>query len=430
MIEPTPFGPFPLGINNIDDPRGANFQLPSKPGDSPPALREASNVDLDRQGGLSRRVGRTLLRPLTLGHSGFATQDAAYYVDGSTLYRFDPEQETDIVVATGLDAYAQVRYAASSGLVFWLNGPQRGAIVGSTPVPWGVEIMDQPTVTVTGGGLPPGRYLVATAAVVDGIEGGCREIAQIELSDFGGIGVIPNGVDPRASHVNVYLSDTNGTLLYYHSQTTAGTTLSDLAPTLQSYEGVGGYPPPAGHLVAVWGGFLIVAQGSDLYFSEPGNPHRFHLDTDIQLFSSRIAILEPVVDGFYVGLEAGGTYWVTGTEPRSLTLRQLDDRLVAEGMATRIPASRLPWLKSDSDTPVPVWATQSGLAVGMPGGAVQYPQQDAVAMDTNYSASLAYVERPGLRQIIASLKNRRADTSLGATDRMTLTVTRGGVPLT
>jgi hypothetical protein len=149
----------------------------------------------------------------------------------------------------------------------------------------------------------------------------------------------------------------------------------------------------------------------------------------MQMFGSRIVLVEPVPDGVYVAIESGGTFWIEGTSPADWRVRQVDDRRVAEGAAARVLASRLPWLESQLEVMVPVWATQDGLVAGLPGGLLRAPQASNIAMDAHKKASVAYVERPNLRQILTTLREQSATSRVQSGDQLSITVTRGGVPL-
>lgn len=416
----------PRGVNTVDDPKSPAFQPPTREKPEPQFLTSAENVDLDRAGGLRTRAGYTKIRTLTDGHSGWAGR-VALYADGVNFYQFNPDG-TDTLLATGLNPHAEISYAElPDGSVLWCNGHQRGLVAGAANRVWGIEAQGRPTLTTTTGNLPVGTYQVAVTTVDGELEGGYTEAASITLSETGGILVLPT---INALDLNVYLSDTNGQDLYFHSPVVGPWfAVTEPAPTtdIPAHQGV--YPPPNGHLVRVWGGYVLVADDNALYVSEPGAPHRFRLATDVQLFGSRIVLVEPLPDGVYVALEAGGTYWIEGTSPMDWRARQVDDRLVAEGAAARVMASRMPWLKSQLELMVPVWATQDGLVVGMPGGMLMAPQASNIAMDAHRKASVAYVERPNLRQILTTLREQSATSRVRSGDQLSITATRGGVPL-
>lgn len=425
----------PLGINTVDSPKSERFQ---PGGEQKPFLTQAENVDIMRTGALRSRQGRTKVRTLTSGHSGWACELGAFYVDSGTLYRFDPRSSVDTAIQSDINQYEEISYAEVAGQVFWCNGSEVGRISAGVAAPWGLRIADPPIVSAAAGALTAGRYAVAVAPVSDaGIEGGCRAISICNVAASEGIAVSPTGIDPNSAAINVYLTDTNGADLFYHSTVPVGPfTIASPAPTVELFTGLGAYPPPAGHIVAQWGGFLIVARSEAsgvhaLYFSEPGNPHRFHIETDVQLLPSRCVMLAPVADGFFYALDGGGTFFVSGSDPHSMQVRQVDDRLVSEQRNTLyVPAHKLPWLQAQVETPVPIWVAQDGFAAGLPGGVVRYPLEGRVAMDANKAAALSYVERPSLKQILLSARGKQRANQVAFGDRVTATVTRGGLPTT
>jgi hypothetical protein len=410
----------PAGINTVDGPKSERFQ---PGGETKPFLTRAENVDLDRTGGLRTRAGYTKLRALTDGHSGWAGS-VALYADGGSLYQFNPNG-TDTLLTTGMDPHAEISYAElPDGQVLWCNGSQHGRVAGGQNLVWGIEAQGRPALAATTGNLPAGTYQVAVTTVDGELEGGYSQAASITLTETSGIQVTPANV---VSDFNLYLSDTNGADLYYHSSN--ATTITDLAATTYLSQHQGVYPPPAGHLVRVWGGYVLVAFENGLYVSEPGAPHRFRLATDFQAFGSRIVLVEPLPDGVYVALESGGTFWIEGTSPADWRVRQVDDRLVAEGAAARVMASRLPWAESQLEVMVPVWTTQDGFVAGLPGGVLRAPQASNIAMDAHKKASVAYVERPNLRQLLTTLREKTMGSRVRSGDQLSITATRGGVPL-
>lgn len=424
----------PLGINTVDDPSSERFQPPSKQRPEQPFLTEANNLDLLRTGDFRRRPGRTKLRTLTKGHSGTVKAGGLYYADDGALKRFVRGGD-DITITTGLSGDHDISYAEAAGEIFWANGVETGRIRDDTGLPWGLRAAEPPALSAGTGGLRAGRYLVAVTPRHETLEGGCRQAGQITLASDGGIVVAPVGIDPNADWLNVYCSDTNGDELFYVRTAPVGSfTIGQGERTTQPCQSIGVYPPPPGHLVRWWNGRMLVATsgaayGNAIYFSEPLGYHRFRVATDLQLFPSRVVLIEPLSDGFFVGLESGVTLWLAGNDPSKLQRVQVDNRMVSEGEAVRVPASKLPWIGWQSETLVPVWATQDGWAAGLPGGIVKHAVDGRVAMPANRKATLAYAERPGLRQIMLSMRDQRATSAMGFGDQATVTVTRGGIPI-
>lgn len=419
----------PRGINQVDSPKSEAFQ---PGGEQAPFLAKAENVDLLRTGSYKRRQGRTLLRTLTSGHSLWSGGHMMLYADAGDLKHYQNGGDTTLV--SGLHTTAEISFTEAGGYVFWSNGYERGMLKNGVNHAWGATPINAPSLSVTTGSLLAGSYLVAVTPIIDGVEGGCVETAEITLAETGGVQVsVPHGYDGYY----VYLSDTNGNLPFYHStQTETSFALTSRTSSVDPCNTLGTFPPPPGHLVRYWNGRILVATsgayyGDALYFSDPLAYHHFRPEENMQMFPSRIVMVEPVPDGFYVGIEGGGVFFVQGDDPRKLKRTQVDDKPVCEGSAIRVPSNKLPWLQTDLSVPVlvPIWATPDGWAVGLPGGTVRYPVEGRLAVGTNLRATAAFVERPSLRQILLSAREKSMTSRIGTGDQMSLSVTRGGVPL-
>jgi hypothetical protein len=418
-------GPF-RGINNTADEVSPVY---AGSDEALPFLREAENVDLSRDGWLYRRSGIIKLLDLADGHSLIAVGGLLLVADGGTLLRVFPgdtlaSTRTETLVS-GLDP-RPIRYALIGDTVFWCNGAQRGRILADgTATHWGLEPPAIPTLTPTpGGALPAGMYLVAlTCEDATGLESGARLPAVIELTAPGGIAVSWAGIDPAATAVNLYLTDTNGRDLFWadSADATDGTrTLATLAQSTTPLHGLIGLdPPPLADSVLGYRGRAMVGAGPVLAWSQPLAYHHFKRSTDVQLFAEPINLLGALHDGFYVA-EGPRTWWITGDDPDAWMPQQVDDRPVARGPALEIPGRHLPSLQTTA--PVLVWISDTGPVAGLSGGIIVHLTDDAVAMDSHATASLALREERGMTQILMQLRDQNATTRFGFSDRMDATV--------
>lgn len=124
---------FGLGV----DQRSSEYELFDNPKTGQRSARRIVNLDVTNTGPLQRRVGVELVAAGDC-HSLWSADDsqAAYYVAGSTLYRFDGTTSTS--VATGLTPTFKVSYAQVSDGVYWSNGVQSGVLLdGTTNTAWG-----------------------------------------------------------------------------------------------------------------------------------------------------------------------------------------------------------------------------------------------------------------------------------------------------
>jgi hypothetical protein len=408
--EAAPIFKSPLGVNNIDDPRAPAFQDSS-------VLTKAQNVDLDRNGFVRRRVGRTKFLDLTSAHSLYASGDRLFLVDSGTLYEVTPDY-TLIPLDTGL-GQAPVSYAEVAGQVFYANEAKVGVVGGF----WGISTPSSPHCVVTVGNMPPGRYLVAVVAVRGGVESGARMPSVVELSAVGGLELHVAAVDLGVDALAVYCSEPNGQELYFQGEfaTTSPIRLQHIGVSTDLLTTLGHYPPPPGQHIAAFRGLMLVASGSALYWSQPLAYHHFRVQTDVQLFPERIVLLAAFDAGFFVAT-ASRTYWVAGQEPDGWQPQVVDTRRVAEGAALRIPAQKLPGLQSQGE--VSVWATEDGFVAGLANGTIQHLTDGRLAVDAYKQAAFAFREEGGLRQILMSLQTKDSDTRFGATDRVTCRVIR------
>ena len=408
----VPLGPWPRGVNNVDDLQSPVFQ-PSEKG-PPPQLRTAENVDLDRHGYPRRRQGRTKRLSLTDGRALASFGDTLLLVDGDSLFRVDPNGWSQYLLTHGLPTDQPVMMAGHGGSVWWACGDVRGSLRQGIPFHWGLPTPAILSATPTAGGLPPGRYLVTMTVERDGLESGAQQPVLVDLPEGGGI-LIEHGLTD--GDTLFYCSDPNGKLPYF-----AGTSaLIDSILTTDPCEFVGCFPPPYGHLLVGFGGRLLIAEANLLYWSLPGAYHHWRVGLDLQLFPDRITMLSPLDEGFYIGTERE-VFWVQGDDPETWTPRHVDSHPAIEGTSLRLDGRKLPELQYPGV--VQVWATTDGLAAGLPDGTVRHLTDGRLAIDPHQHATLAYREERGLRQILMGLRDRQAVSSFGASDTATCRIVR------
>jgi hypothetical protein len=415
----VPLGPWVRGINNTDDIRSAVFQLNPE---SPPFLAKAENVDIDRNGFLKRRVGRTKRILLTSAHSLYSNGDRMFLVDQGVLY----ELTSDFSLLPKDDNIGEhtLSYTELAGQIFYASKQKTGAVDGF----WGVMMPSTPWVTRSTGTLPAGRYMVALTAVREGVESGARQPAVIDVPDKSKLVIDFASIDPNAEQINVYCTQPNGQTLYY---------VQSFAPTSPIYlesppfgtdplTTFGFYPPVPGQRITSFRGHMLLASGNALYWSQPLDYHHFRIQTDVQLFSDYIVLLATLNDGFYVATADSKTYWVGGDEPEAWQPRLVDTRQVIEGAELRLPIQKLPELRiqEQAKEEVVLWITQDGFVAGMNNGVVKHITDYNISVDDFKKASLVYREQEGLRQVLLTLQNKNNANVFGASDKMTARVIR------
>lgn len=412
----TPVLQAALGINNVDDPKAAVFQ-PSQKG-NPQFLTKAQNVDLDKEGYVRRRVGRTKRLALSSAHSLFAdSKDRLFLVNSGELLEVFPDYTVRPIDAD-LGNHP-LSYVEAAGQVFYANETKVGVIDGF----WGVKMPSPPFGTLSSGNMSAGRYLVAVTALREGVESGARQPTVAELINAGGLSLSVAGFDPNADALNVYCSEPNGQELYWQGEfpPTSPIHLTQVQHSTDPLTTFGHYPPLPGQHIANYRGRMLIASGAALYWSQPLAYHHFRIQTDVQLFEDRICLLAALDSGFFVA--AGSrTYWVAGQDPDEWQPRLIDTRQVAEGQPLRLPAHKLPELQSQGE--VLVWATADGFVAGMGDGTVQHLTDGRLAIDAFKQSALTFREDGNLRQILLSLQTKESDSRFGVTDRMGVKVIR------
>ena len=397
-------------------------------------LRSAINVDIDSEGTVSKRAGRTQVLPMTNAHSLYESGDQLYLNNNGALTRVDPSSAlpNTKVLATGLNIHADVSYAEAGGQVFWCNGHERGCIANDAWAFWGIEPPQPPVLTATAnGGLLPGKYMVAlTSSTADGAESGARVSSLITLTQTGGILVGVITPDPNAAYVDIYVSTLNGDELFWVRQEEASigeVEIQAIGNSRDPLREMGCYPPPPGaHMVQLYRGRLLVAAGDTLYWSQPLAYHLFKVKEDLQMFPNPIVMMVALNDGFYVS-DGEVTYWVSGDDPENWTPTEIDDYKVLAGEALVLPGRKFPALKTSDE--VAVWASEKGPVVGLSTGQVVHLTEHDVAVQPHKKASLVFREEAGLRQLMMSMHGKAGVNTFGLGDTATATVIKAGTEL-
>jgi hypothetical protein len=298
------FGPF-LGINN----RRPNFDLHAdRKGDF---LETATNVDVDNAGHLRSRPGVTLIQAMSNAHSLFLTSDTSgYLVRSGSLYAITLPTYTETLVKV-LSVNTTVSYALYGGEVYCSNTTQTFRLVGSSYFPMSLPTPSAPGLAATTGGLLEGHYQVAVSYVntTTGEEGGISSSTTITLASTGGIVVTLPASTEGATHINVYLSQANGSVTYLKTTVAVGTAAYTVTALATGREETGRFeiPLPAGTLF-VHNGKLCSFSGSTVYLGLPYRPG-YCLAVDGYIpFPSTVSNAISGQNGIYV--VADKTYWI------------------------------------------------------------------------------------------------------------------------
>ena len=307
-MKTSPIGPF-LGINN----RLPDFALHVK--DSGDYLHDAINVDIDNAGRCRIRDGQTLIQALTASHSFHETTDGTQYlVRASALYSVAVPTYSETLVKS-LSSNASMSYFEHDGVLYFSNGTDSGMVFSGTAHPIGMATPAAPSVTNIAGTLHNGRYQVGVTYMnsVTGRESGNAGTTLYELAATGALRVTLPGASTGATHINVYVSELNGSVAYLHSTVAVGTATLDITslatttrPLSEDYE----EPLPAGINLFFHKGRLCCTNGGTLYY---GNPFRlgYYTPTNFVGFEHDVTLAVAVDNGVYVA-HGSRTQWIAG----------------------------------------------------------------------------------------------------------------------
>lgn len=269
IMKTQPLGPF-LGINNR---KPSNALHVDKVGDF---LAAADNVDIDNAGQIRRRSGTSRIVAMANAHSLYMhTETDGFLVRANALYAITLPTYTETLLKV-LTSDARMSYQHyGNDDHYYSNGTDSGRITAGVAYPMGLPTPDAPTLTEIGGSLPTGWYQVGVAYVnaTTGEEGGISASSNAELTSIGGLRVTLPAATLGATHINVYLSEANGTVPRLHTSVATGTATLDLStlPTGRPSNGRFESPLPAGTLFA-HNGRLCSFAGNTVYVGEAYRP--------------------------------------------------------------------------------------------------------------------------------------------------------------
>ena len=307
-MKTQPKGPW-LGVNN----RLPDFALhQDKVGDF---LRAADNVDIDNSGNLLRRKATSLVQAMTGAHSLYLTSDTAgYLVRDSVMYSIGLPTYTETLYKV-LTSNQPLSYLEFAGSIYYSNGTDSGRITAGTWFPMALPTPTAPTTSTIAGSLPAGTYQVAVAYAntTTGEEGGVSASTNPTLASTGGLHIPLPAATPGATHINVYISTTNGSIPMLHSTVAAGTATIDLTTLATGRESNQRYeaPLPAGTQLFLFNGCLCSVNGANVYEGSPFRPG-YYLPSEGRVpFPDTVSNAVPAQNGIYI--VADKTYWIPGT---------------------------------------------------------------------------------------------------------------------
>lgn len=410
------------GVNNLGDERAQ----------APNTLREAVNVDINREGRLRRRAGRTRVIAAPGCHSLWRPRDyhRGFYVQGGALRSIGDDLQTTVVVPN-IARHEHVSYARINDDVMWSNGLQCGMVTADgEAMPWAPpEPPGQPAAAPeASGGLDAGTYQIAvTYRDVLGREGGTGAAVSVDVPVGGGIrltGIPSPGLAALVTTVRIYRTGANDTSLRHVLDVPAGTTTVLLgagnrgkALTTQFLR-----PLPPGQIVRYGHGRQWIARENLLLWS-PALHYGMHDPGMAYIrFSAPIDMLACIgtADGAGVVVAAGDrTYWLSGADPQSFVQRIVHPHGAVRGSDVADITGSVFGLETNEIGVA--WLSRQGLhCFCLPGGQLVRFNANEAAADVPERAASVFRELDGIRQIITSTPGG-APTNFRVRDRLVAT---------
>jgi hypothetical protein len=180
---------------------------------------------------------------------------------------------------------------------------------------------------------------------------------------------------------------------------------------------------PAGQIIEVFNGRLLVAQDNLLWFSLPGM-YGLTKTTENYLppFNSRITMVAATSDGVYIS--ADKTYFISDFDSQWPILSTAHPAAAVEGTRTEVPAQ---WVRgADATIPtgdtLPYWFSSAGAMVGLPGGRVLPLTEASVAVRAYGRGASQFRMEDGVAAVVTAFADAGAANRMGVGDRVSIEV--------
>lgn len=403
--------PRPIGIDQLTDET-------AMVDDGNMYVREANNVDIDREGNLNRRAGYTQLLAGNGFHSMYAAQRGWLMVcQKDQLGSFDTDDNTFTAI-TSMGAAYLTSFAEENGNLYVSNsgfhcmfrpGENTARTIGVT-LPLLIPTF---TANTTTGTLPAGKYALTYTLLDDlGEESGTGPLVEVELDEQGSIDGAGFSVLAGYSW-RIYMTSADGEELYQAAEFDADTTSFSV---LQHEEGRQPRtwqlePAPFGHLIRAHNSRLLIASTNGLYFTEAFRPHLHNPGHGFVPTTGFTTMVESVGEGVFVG-DSRGVKFYAGKDPEQWQVKDASPDRAVFGTSVSVPGSHFGGELNQFDE-VAVWLSSSGYQIGLPTGEVVRANAERVQLPDYVQGCSAFVTREGRKQLVTPVdSNVLADASV------------------
>lgn len=370
-----------FGLRTADDPFEVGFD----------GLVVADNVDSRRSNKVARRPGYapTLFTPAGTIHSAWADDQLFIFQDGTDLKSFISETNV-VTLDTGLTEGGKLSaYRLQNNHVHWSNTTETGVITpGGTSRSLGIVPPAREDGSVGSGSLGGGRYLYTfTFVESDGRESGAAHAKLVTVPENSGLSFTFGAGLAR----NFYISECDGEILYLAATVRAGeTTLDYRASQPQTsipLDRTETAPPSPWSDVDWFRASVITAVEDRVEWTREFEYELRDFASGYMPFGEKVCMVAGLQDGFYVGTTTAH-YWLTGPSMDELTVLRVLDYGAIPGTKVHINGSVVG--TGESTQRMPVWTTQRGIVVGLPGGSIRNPHENVVDFPGGLTGTALY----------------------------------------
>lgn len=395
----------------------------------PKYLKEALNIDIDKSGGVQKRLGYQSVEAGDF-HSLWSDGNDCFAIQDNDLVRINANLSTTILQS---NIYSSLTFDRADDLIFFTGEGVSGVISGNDVLPWGIaEPNPKPTLSVTAGGMTAGLYQVALTYVrSDGLESGSSLAQSITLGDASGITLnsIPTSSDPLVTDIRIYVSTPDGEVLYLYHDIPNGTStyiIASITTAILPLMSFNRKPAPKGQIVKFAHNRAFVADGSTLWFSDPYSYHWFDYHANYFEFNEPIRGIMPVEGGIWVA--ADKLYYLIGKDTEKMRQEMKEPVEMVTGTSVRIPGAYIfientpigyKWLIT-TDKGVYI-LFNDGIALNMTEKNYSFPEAD--------SGAGVFVQTEGINRYLSILKKKGDSDNTAVGDQVTATIIRNGVVL-
>lgn len=377
------------------------------------------NADVNLDGSLSIRKGKTIFITLPGSHSLWAGNTCMLCAAGGYLYRVSQGVAINIATITG--PKHPLSYIDAEDKVYCSNPYWQGVFNPSdnSISSWGVAVPPGPMLLTGDGNLPAGTYKVCMTNVSGGQLSGNGPITEITLSAEGGIQILN-----RPPGALVWVTDSDEGIFYKVGATSR---VVDI-PTVEPLPSFLCSPPPYMENLCYAFGRIWGSVGPDVYYSEAFNLGWYKLTSNKYPFEDTVTMIAKVPTGLFIGMKKI-TRFLAGTIPEQMAVQDAGPGSIKGTLAYCNNLPELGWTLGTAEkdfADVPVWLTEEGIVVGSPSGKFFNVTKNKLKMGIPEQGASLYRNLEGVIQFLTSFKTGTTGTGRGFRDGDTYNAFKNG----